>query len=672
VKQHVAALDGLRGVAVAAVVGYHLRPELVPGGFLGVDLFFVLSGYLITSLLLEEHRSTGRIDLLAFAGRRVRRLLPAVVVVVVAVTAYISVRGDLGEIERIRRHALATLGYVANWLFIVDGDSYFADTAGPSMLRHVWSLAVEEQFYLLWPLLAWVALRASGRRAVGVLALILAIVSVGRMAALFDGGDPSRAYFGTDTRLFEPLIGAFGAVLLPLRAPRPRALNRAGSLAVVVWLGAVFVVDDAWSGFYRGGALALGLIALLAVMGDGGVAARLLGSRVLVGLGAISYAVYLWHWPLLLILRREGWRGVPLDLAVIAATLVLSVASLWLVERPARRRTGRVGDWMTGIRPLAVSLVVIALAGGVVVALTRTSVPADAVTVEEALAAITAEPGPVTGSTEVPDDVTATVDPAPGATDSTPELPITVMLVGDSSAWTMGGGTITFDPQQSPYISPFDGTKVTLLNLARQGYRLVPGATTDLGGVRQRPDEDIDTEAWWQETATVARPDAIVVYVGFSDIQSRIIDGAEVAFASERFDEEATAAAEQLFAALAAEAPVVVLTAPPLVGADMVVPEMAEFFDEESPARAAHLNSLLEQVADRLEGVSIFDFASALCPGDTVPETRDGCRLAADGEPARFDGLHYSAAGGELAAELLTDAVIRSVELSFLPEDGRP
>jgi peptidoglycan/LPS O-acetylase OafA/YrhL len=138
---HVDALDGLRGIAVAGVVAYHVRPEWVPAGFLGVDLFFVLSGYLITSLLLVERERDGGIDLVAFAGRRLRRLLPAIVLVVLGVAAWASWDGDIAEIERVRRHGWAALTYVANWVYISDGDSYFADFGGPSPLRHLWSLA---------------------------------------------------------------------------------------------------------------------------------------------------------------------------------------------------------------------------------------------------------------------------------------------------------------------------------------------------------------------------------------------------------------------------------------------------------------------------------------------------------------------------------------------------
>ncbi len=237
-------------MAVAVVVAYHLRPQWVPGGYLGVDLFFVLSGYLITSLLLAERERTGRLDLLAFAGRRLRRLLPAVVL---AVAGWAAVDGDLGELERVRRHALGTLAYVANWLFIADGDSYFADIAGPSPLRHVWSPAIEEQFYLLWPLTVMVLGRLGGRRAVGYGAVAVALVSAVWMAVLADGGDPSRVYFGTDTRIFEPLLGAVAAVLAPLGSRRSPQWGKVGLVAALGWLAVVALVDDTWSGFYERG-----------------------------------------------------------------------------------------------------------------------------------------------------------------------------------------------------------------------------------------------------------------------------------------------------------------------------------------------------------------------------------------------------------------------------------
>ena len=632
-RSHVAALDGLRGIAVAAVVGYHVWPEQVPGGYLGVDLFFVLSGYLITSLLLEEYGREGRVDLLAFAGRRLRRLLPAVLMVVIAASAYVGARGDFGEIERIRRHGLATIGYVANWLFIVDGDSYFADVVGPSMLRHVWSLAIEEQFYLFWPLVTWAALRLAGRRGVATAALGLGAVSAVLMAVWFDAADPSRAYFGTDTRIFEPLIGAAAATRLPLRSVKPAAVTRLGGAAGLAWLVTVLAVDDRWHGFYRGGAVLLSVLVAVVVVAAAaeGRLARVLGWRPLVGLGAISYGVYLWHWPVLIAARREGWTSPTDEALVVLATLLLSIVSYRLVEMPIRRSRSLVG-W----RPVAVALASMAVFAGAVLGLTRTTVPAEAVTVDEAIAAAAGGSDPVD----------------PGGGPAGDEEPLVVVLIGDSSAWTMGGGLVSWGLNHGPYDSPFDPDRIELINLARKGYRLVSGATIDFGEARARPDVDLTDEAWWRATVAAVEPDLVVALFGLSDLQSREIDGAVVDFDSAEFAVRFDEAATTLLGDLAATAPVVALTSPPLIGEHMPVPVMAEFFDDYSAARAERLNALLSEVVAGDPRMSMVDFAGALCPGGDAPD--GGCLLADDGQPARHDGVHFTEAGARLAAELLT------------------
>ncbi len=642
-SRHVAALDGMRGIAVAAVVGYHLRPEWVPGGFLGVDLFFVLSGYLITSLLFDERTRSGSIDLLAFAGRRLRRLLPAVLLVVIAVVVHESIRGDFGQIEQARRHAFGTLAYVANWVFISDGDSYFADFAGPSMFRHMWSLAIEEQFYLLWPVTVLAVIGIGGRRAVGYAALGLGLLSIGWMAVQFDGGDPSRAYFGTDTRIFEPLIGAFGAVLWPLRGEKPAWVARAGTLAGAGWLVALFVVDDQWGGFYQGGAVLLGVMALIAVVGAtaSGPLARVAETTPLVWLGAISYGVYLWHWPILLMLRRGGWSGIGLDAAVIVLTLLVSTASYRLVERPIRRAGGFGGSLIRRLRPIGLATAAVVAVAVVVAVTTRNTVPADATTVNEVISSL---PSQSEGADGFPDAAT-------------------VVLIGDSSAWTVGGGWVTPGADHGPYSSPFDPEKITLVNLGRKGYRLVLNDADELDDQPDWLSDNLEHEALWIETVADVQPDLIVAMFGLSDVQNSEIDESGQGFISPEPDTLRASAGAVLLDTLSDVAPVVVLSAPRLVTADMPDPDAAAFFEAASHALTANFNMLLADVSAADPGLQFLDYGDWLCPADASdPLLRDGCRATADGEAVRYDGTHYSEAGAAVAAEWLTSPILSAAE----------
>ncbi|MBV9048555.1 MAG: acyltransferase, partial [Solirubrobacterales bacterium] len=208
-------LDGVRALAVTAVVLYHARVPWLPGGFLGVDVFFVLSGYLITSLLLAEYRRAGRIDLSRFWIRRARRLLPAalLVIVVCLIVEAVFLRGNLGAF---RGDALASVLYVNNWHQIFAGQSYFAAFGRPSLLEHYWSLSVEEQFYVVWPLVLVGGFAISRRRWVVGAAVAAVFISMVLMALLYHGGvDASRAYYGTDTRAAPLMIGAILAFAWP-------------------------------------------------------------------------------------------------------------------------------------------------------------------------------------------------------------------------------------------------------------------------------------------------------------------------------------------------------------------------------------------------------------------------------------------------------------------------
>ena len=268
----VPALDGLRAIAVAGVLMFHGGVELLPGGFLGVDVFFVLSGYLITSLLLAERVRTGTISLLRFYARRARRLLPAVFVLVPVVVLVSALLGG-DETESVRGDALSTLLYFNNWHQILTEQSYFEAVGRPSLLRHMWSLSVEEQFYLLWPLALLFALpRVGGKRllqAVGVIAGLSAIL----MAVLYDPTkDPSRVYYGTDTRATTLLIGATLAFAWPMRPARGKtgrgatATLDAMALAGLVTLALFYGLAHEYDTFiYRGGLVLVSLAAAVLI-----------------------------------------------------------------------------------------------------------------------------------------------------------------------------------------------------------------------------------------------------------------------------------------------------------------------------------------------------------------------------------------------------------------------
>ncbi len=354
-------LDGLRALAVAGVFLYHANVSWMPGGFLGVDLFFVLSGYLITSLLLHEHSKHGSIRVGSFWGRRARRLFPAVVVVILfALLATLTIARD--DLSRTRADALSALVYLTNWHEIIASHSYFNQFGRPSLLQHLWTLAVEEQFYLLWPLILIAGLRWLTRRGVIVLTAAMAVGSCLLMALLYTpNGDPSRVYYGTDTRAFTLLIGALLAFVWsadkqPLRRVRGHRAIVDG-IGVVALLGvlAMFVrVRDFDPWLYRGGFLLMavaGGVLVAAVSYPGTILSRALGWRPLAWIGVLSYGIYLWHWPIMQ-LTRPGvdvpLHGAPLILLQAAATLAAAVVSFHFIEMPVRsgRAQQRAKAWL--------------------------------------------------------------------------------------------------------------------------------------------------------------------------------------------------------------------------------------------------------------------------------------------------------------------------------------
>jgi peptidoglycan/LPS O-acetylase OafA/YrhL len=345
-------LDGLRAIAVTAVVVFHLDPRWLPGGFLGVDVFFVVSGFLITTLLVREHAATGTIDLGAFWTRRARRLLPALAVAVpFAVVLARLTEGDL--LVGIGRQVVGAATFTSNWLEIAAGSDYFA-AGTPVLLANLWSLAVEEQFYLLWPLAVLVLLRVVRRpRGRAVVALAVAMTSTVLMAALLDPEYPTRVYYGTDTHVMGLMIGAALAFAWtgPGRAGtrsflwyRHRRTVLGGSAAV---LGLLLVtVDEASPITFRGGILLASLATaglLLALVDRPGRARTLLELPAVRWVGARSYGIYVWHWPVVLVVGQDmpvqpgGTTYVLTRAWCLLVTLVLADLSYRFVETPVRR-----------------------------------------------------------------------------------------------------------------------------------------------------------------------------------------------------------------------------------------------------------------------------------------------------------------------------------------------
>lgn len=342
-------LDGLRALAVLAVLAYHGGVMALPGGFLGVEVFLVISGYLITALLLAERSATSTVNLRDFWVRRARRLLPAVMLLLFVVSVW-SVLFARDTLATLRGDVLASLLYVQNWHQIFSDQSYFDAVGRPPLLRHLWSLAVEEQFYLVWPLVFAAGLVWFGRRRLlwGVLAG--AAASTVLMAVLFQPGvDPTRIYYGTDTRASGLLLGVALAFVAPPWRMRAQVGRGGGAVLTamgVAGLGVLWLlmanVGEFSAFLYRGGFLVTGLATVVVIAVVAHPAARLgavLGIAPLRWIGLRSYGIYLWHWPVFVLTRPDvdvTWPGWVLVAVRLGLTVGLAELSYRYVEVPVR------------------------------------------------------------------------------------------------------------------------------------------------------------------------------------------------------------------------------------------------------------------------------------------------------------------------------------------------
>jgi peptidoglycan/LPS O-acetylase OafA/YrhL len=342
-------LDGLRGLAVLAVLAFHEKFSGLPGGFLGVDVFFVISGYLITDLLAAPWRHGGRLDLRGFWVRRARRLLPCLVVMLVSVTAAVAVFAP-GQLPSLRPALLAAVTYTSNWWQALHGQSYFTTFGPPPPLQHLWSLAIEEQFYLLWPIILTVILcTCRRRRAWAAVAWAGAAASAIAMAAGYLAGvDPSQLYYGTGTHAAALLVGAALALTWPLRQVAGATVAGAWRLDLAGLAGMTVLAWEMSELSGTGGALYLGGMAVAAVAAGAvmlaaagpGVLGEILGWAPLRWVGVRSYGLYLWHWPVIaLFAAREGAQAntAGVRIAETVTAITLAAASWEWIEAPVMR-----------------------------------------------------------------------------------------------------------------------------------------------------------------------------------------------------------------------------------------------------------------------------------------------------------------------------------------------
>jgi peptidoglycan/LPS O-acetylase OafA/YrhL len=621
------ALDGVRALAVLAVVAFHFGASWLPGGLIGVDVFFALSGFLITSLLLREHRDTGRIDVLAFWGRRARRLLPALLLLLVVIAGWAAWVASPSSVTSLRADALAALLYVANWRFVTSGAAYTATTE-QSMLLHTWSLGVEEQWYLLVPLLLLGLLRWARRpaRLLGWVLVVIAVASASLMSLLWaSGAGVERVYYGTDTRLFTLVSGALLALVVERRGlPSARLADLAGltGTATLVLVAARVGPLNPW--LFSGGLVLVALAAsalVLAAATPGSWTSWVLSWRPLVVLGILSYGVYLWHWPVVVALPTWPW------LSWAALTVAAAGVSFVLVERPVR-----TASWSGLPRRLRATVPAVAM---VVVAVTLlAATPAPPRGSSDAEARTSDVPPPLQGElgsrvrVEGPDVVDPPVPARPRKVGPPPNDgplarlrpvsgPLDVAVLGDSVAFSL------------TWHAPAD-----TLGLRAYGEHVLGCGLTDQplaypgGGVLDRP-HCVGFVESWPASMQEQPPDAALLVAGAWELHDLRVGDRVLRVGTPAHD---TVLRERWRLALG----IATSGGRPAVVTDVPCFDVRQPGDPRSEAlRIFHLNQLLAPLVEEHPTARLAPLSRRLCP--------DGRGVG--GRAARYDGVHFTASG---------------------------
>ncbi len=663
------ALDGTRALAVTAVLLFHGGVSWMSGGYLGVSVFFTLSGYLITSLLLTEHARTGTVNAAAFYTRRARRLLPASLVCIVSV-CLMAWAGWFEGVVSLKRDVMGAVFQVFNWVKLASGESYADLTAAQAGIKkpldHYWSLAIEEQFYWLWPVAFIGLLALARRRRVTPFALVAVLTGLSAIAApvIAQVWGPDAAYWATPARICEILAGALIACWLQGRSV-PGRVGALAPISLAVLAVACVLFPDGHGPAYQGALPLVAAVSAALILGlqAQGPVRRLLSLPPFVGLGRISYGVYLYHWPVFVLIDRKGWAlPVGASLAVkCAITLAVALASYYLVERPIRTAT-----WMPPRRTL------VAAVGGTLVAAMVAVIIVPTPTKYYGVDAAAAEVAAIdTGSVEplVPVATATTLRPtttAPAAPSSVPSIslaattvpeptttvalvparPVRILVVGDSTAEATGAGLVAWAAAHP--------------QLAQVTVNAGPGCGLVLGGYLELTtgERDVDAECGpyvteiVPEDVTDLHPDVVVVLTTVWDIQDRRLtkDGPLLPPTDMRVE----VAMENSLGAftdnlLALGVPRVIWLKGPIP-----LPSLGTGPDQQAqPERHAVLHRVIDGVAASRPAVRVIDLAAWL---ETQPVGTD--------RAARVDGVHWTNDASLLISEQFLGAAVVQAALS--------
>ncbi len=613
------ALDGLRAVSILAIMANHAGVGWAAGGILAVNVFFVLSGFLITRLLLTEWSRTATIRLGAFWARRARRLLPALLVLLGGIVLYAWLLAPAGTQSSLRGDALSSLLYIGNWHQIVTGQSYFVHVSAPSPLLHTWTLAIEEQFYLVWPLvvLGVLTLRRSTRAL-----LVVALVGVGAsaldMALRYNPLDASPLYLATDTRAQDILVGAAAAILISRGAtatgrPALRNYSLLTALAVAGFAAVWWAGGNNQSLLFRGGFLLADILVAIVILGVTraplGSVARALAFGPVAYIGRISYGLYLWHWPVFLVLdhARTGLDGIALLAIRFAVTFGFALLSWYLVEVPVRQLSfGGRRSWAlvpVGVLAVTAVLVVGAVGGG-----PRQNLLLNTRDVRSALPA--------------------------GGTSRDDLSPPTILFVGDSLSLTVAGGFLAPAPHYGLVIQ---GRPMPGCGLATDGpYIEHGGITTPISPCSSWP-------VLWSSYLDQFHPRVVVLTEGWWETMTQFYEDRWQTLLDPALAADETAQYERAVTDLHSQGAQVALTTAPYFDSGEQLD--GQPWPEDAPILVDRLNAIIEQVAARNPGfVTVIPLNHLLDPHGRFTWTVHGKVVR------MVDGVHTTFAAGDLLA----------------------